>query len=60
MISLKFRAQITILQGDVPEALKHGISLVRLVICTDHAKLVAVERILMQKSLGVHWDVRVA
>jgi hypothetical protein len=46
MISLKFRVQITKLQGDVPEALKHRkvISLVRLVICTDHAKLGAAER----------------
>jgi hypothetical protein len=44
-ISLKFRAQITKFQGDVPEALKHGISLVRLAICTDHAKLAAAERI---------------
>ena len=45
-ISLKFRAQITKLQGDVSEALKHGISLVRLAICTDHVKLVAAERII--------------
>jgi hypothetical protein len=44
-ISLKFRARITKFQGDVPEALEHGISLVRLVICTDHAKLAAAERI---------------
>jgi hypothetical protein len=45
-LSLKFRARITKFQGDVPEALKHGISLVGLVICTDHVKLAAAERIL--------------
>jgi len=38
-ISLKFRARITKFQGDIPEALKRGISLVRLVMCTDHVKL---------------------
>jgi hypothetical protein len=32
-------------EGDGPEALKIGISLVRLAICTDHAKLAAAERI---------------
>jgi hypothetical protein len=42
--SLKFRARITKFQGDVPEALNHGISLVRLVICTDHVQLAAAER----------------
>jgi hypothetical protein len=44
-VSLKYRARITKFQGDVPEALKDGISLVRLAMCTDHAKLAAVERI---------------
>ena len=44
-VSLKLRARITKLQGDVPEALKHGISLVRLIICTNHVKLAAAERI---------------
>ena len=44
-ISLKFRARITKFQGDIPKTLKHGISLDRLVICTDHAKLSAAERI---------------
>jgi hypothetical protein len=44
-ISLKFRARITKFQGDVPEALQHGISLVRLEICMDHVKLAAAERI---------------
>jgi hypothetical protein len=46
-ISLKFRARITKFQGDVPKALNHGISLVRLVICTDHVKLAAAERIII-------------
>jgi hypothetical protein len=44
-ISLKFRAQITKFQGDVPEALKHDISLVRLIVCTNHVKLAAAQRI---------------
>jgi hypothetical protein len=43
--SLKFRARITKFQGDVPEVLKYGISLVRLILCTDHVKLAAAKRI---------------
>jgi hypothetical protein len=50
-ISLKFRARIIKFQGDVPEALKHGISLVRLVICTDHVKLAAAERIMESSTM---------
>jgi hypothetical protein len=50
-ISLKFRARVTKFQGDVPEALKRGISLVRLVICTDHVKLTAAERISSHEPL---------
>ena len=52
-ISLKFRARITKFQGDVPEALKHDISLVRLIVCTDHVNLAAAQRISMQDSARI-------
>jgi hypothetical protein len=48
--SLKFRARITKFQGNSPEALKHGISLFRLYLCTDHVKLAAAERISRARS----------
>jgi hypothetical protein len=47
-ISLKFRARITKFQGDVPKALKHGISLVRLTYARTMAHLAAAERILKE------------
>jgi hypothetical protein len=52
-ISLKIRARITKFQGDVPEALKRGISLVRLVMCTDHVNLTAAERIILTTKISL-------
>ena len=44
-VPLKFRARITKFQGDVPKALKHGISLVRLAYARATASAAAAERI---------------
>jgi hypothetical protein len=53
-ISLKFRARITKVQRDVPKALKHGISLVRLAHARTMAHLAAAERIVSDYPFSCH------